>query len=424
MNHRVILCDPAARWALEHPSTRVLARLEEVLAVAVADEILLPRLRRGERLELLYFDDGDFDRAAHGLSAKEVEEAVRRRLEVWSSRASGHVAGRLFEAEKRCITWASLALVEVDEDDDSVFERILDASLEVLRNEYAVKRFGHLDLPLLLFYNLLGDSRLIREVGLAVAACEVEGLPAEASFLAEEMAVRTAFAEELAAALNSRGPVQVGFGPLAPSLARGLFVSPRDAVLLERFTSEQRTFSEWRDGVVAEGLLDEVGELESLGKNVVALFLRGGYLTAALSQRSSGELRRDLEEGYERAGLAAEHLALIAALRFDQILLRLALMVTTAAEDASLEAEIGQQFEAERRLLIGAQARHPSTVGIPSDGGQVAAEGLRHHLEGSVEDITFLMEFVRHRPGEPSGDGLPALLTIKSRQLAELAEDG
>ena len=388
MIERVIYCALTSMTMLDPVPHAILHRSADGVVVAIRDENVA--LSRQPSIALLFFSRDAYTQATQGLTDSEIDAVIRKRRQYWSPNASGQGLNWIFESAKQSLTRTAQA--STSGADSARLKEHFEQSLQLLVTISGEARYEDLSLASLLVLVDEGEGKLHREYRDAQETAEQAGDSRAAQQFADAAQRTERYGRALGSTLSRLGrPEFDGDLPYA-GLSRGVFIRPLDPEFVKSVAAQRQAYVTWKDGMVVNWSLDNLPELEKLGKSARVLYFNGGRFLTDLRDLTSAQYEREFAkrlEGGRGASLEArrEHLN---SLWLEQHLLRRKALAQARTADAGAAGVTARQVTEEAEALRQELAEHPAWLEDGEQSGKGGMEALKKDEDQMLEDARFL----------------------------------
>jgi hypothetical protein len=422
MSERTVCIPLSILGDISKPLYAELGRVDEIAWVSMSDSTLIEIKERHHGVALIYYSVGEFENAIRDLSASEVDEVIRKRLDEWAPAATRDFLDRVYRLEQRCLTLTALGHCGSTGAARGALEKHFEETLNLLNRILGEGRYDRGGLSSLLLFALEREVILIDEIEVASSELGEAGDTALVSSLSAEKKTRERNAEEYGLALKQHGRPEFVGSPPYVALLRILLVSPRDKELMAALAGRRQPFVEWKDGVVAAWRVRDIRHLEERGKSAVLLYRDPGVFQSDMESLTTAQLRREfdnrlLSNQRRLRESITEHLN---ALRLGDLLLKKSLIDVARKQDPVLAQTLEEQVARETIALRTALSSDTTWLTDPPADGGGAITRLRETEQQIVRDVTLFGEICRLTGDAGLRSELLSLLRVKKEHLAQV----
>jgi hypothetical protein len=204
---------------------------------------------------------------------------------------------------------------------------------------------------------------------------------------------------------------------------RVVFITPRDDRVIARLKVLFLPYITWKDGLVAEWRLREMGMLEASGKTVLVLYLNRGEFAQDLSDLTEAQRRRTFER---RAAMSSDERSAawrdyLNGKRLELTLFRREVQSRASESDSTLAAVLQDQIAEETKALVSELADGgswlPSLEGPPES----HLERLKSCEQAWLQNAETLQALARSRQDPLPERHLGEIVARNRERLAEIA---
>lgn len=403
MEYRIIYCALGCASILANLQHDPLRKSSSGTVEALSDEVIAVLLMKDPNVPLLFFSRNSYDEALKGLSDKESESVVQKRLERWSPEALDHAVEWIARGERRILTLTARGRRQAT---GSIAQELgihFDSSLDLLASLVSAGRYDEMNLADLLSAAVEKETLLIAELGTA-----------------PEARTRTEFASALAQALRRYGRPEFAQALPYAEPARGAWVVPADREVTGFLQLRGEPGIPWRGGMVASLPLRTIQEFQKSGKRVKILYPDAGAFQQDATELSEAQMNRRLDQlnSADDAALQSATADYVNMLRLDLALLRRALRLR-AVKDLALAPVLESQISMETSILEQELARTGSWLSS-SDQGTLAPR-IKVAEEEVSADVKFFALATRIRGNSDLSRRLDAIAARKRADLERIS---
>jgi hypothetical protein len=421
MTERIIYCLLSCMTALADLPHREVLRLDDGIVASVPDETFLNLLAGSTPPLLLYYSTESYEDAVRGLAPAEIEEVVRKRLGEWAPSPLSDSLDWLYGRGRQCLSLAALSRASASGSAAAAIDKHIESGLELMSTMVGGALYADVDLSFMLRVALENEAELVAELNAAQAEVPAEAPDAESR--RREIDRHVAYAKHLGDALAARGQEEFQGALPFVDLVRVVFITPRDDRVIARLKVLFLPYITWKDGLVAEWRLREMGMLEASGKTVLVLYLNRGEFAQDLSDLTEAQRRRTFER---RAAMSSDERSAawrdyLNGKRLELTLFRREVQSRASESDSTLAAVLQDQIAEETKALVSELADGgswlPSLEGPPES----HLERLKSCEQAWLQNAETLQALARSRQDPLPERHLGEIVARNRERLAEIA---